>query len=80
MYTHTHTHCVYTHTHTAPPGSAIYKALEAACLLDNERNERLTEDEEKASGILRPTLTVCFGSFFLKNSNIYIHLHTCMHT
>eukprot|EP00802_Teleaulax_amphioxeia_P005871 Tamp_05875.p1 GENE.Tamp_05875~~Tamp_05875.p1 ORF type:complete len:918 (+),score=233.53 Tamp_05875:260-2755(+) len=42
---------------TAPPGSAIYKALEAACLLDNERNERLTEDEEKASGILRPTLT-----------------------
>ena len=43
---------------TAPPGSAIYKALEAACLLDNERNERLTEDEEKASGILRPTLTV----------------------
>jgi hypothetical protein len=41
----------------APEGSRIYAALEAACLLDNERNERLTEDEERASGILRPTLT-----------------------
>jgi len=42
---------------TAPPGSALYLALEAACLLDNERDERLTEDEEKGSGILRPSLT-----------------------
>lgn len=42
---------------TAPPASNIYRALEAACLLDNERAERLTEDEEKASGILRPALT-----------------------
>ena len=39
----------------APRGSAIHRALEAACLLDNERNERLTEDEEKASGApIRP--------------------------
>jgi hypothetical protein len=71
--THTHslslTHTLtLSHTHKAPPGSAIYRALEAACLLDNERNERLTEDEEQASGILRPTLTVCLGFFFFSES------------
>ena len=42
---------------TAPSTSDIYLALEAACLLDNERSERLTEEEERASGILRPALT-----------------------
>ena len=41
----------------APPHGGRHwdRALEAACLLDNERNERLTEDEEKASGApIRP--------------------------